>query len=222
LEWFGRLELVSDRLLNTLPATATAQTIIDMIVAYIATHRLVETEENILLQSTLSTSSVNTCSAICAQFVEQDGQRDLDKAKPKTPKVEAAHFINNNKGKNHVPKPGSPTCNHCGKTHTTNECWTTFPHKKPEWIKLKDEDQRRKRAAKTGQPSIIITPSTTAATAMKATVEDWDKSSDEEESTMVVEHAPKVCLANSSSRTSTNTEWNTDTGATLSMTPHKH
>jgi hypothetical protein len=43
-------------------------------------------------------------------------------------------------------------CKHCSKSHKSERCWSKFPDKKPEWVKLRDaERQQRADAKKNGK-----------------------------------------------------------------------
>ncbi|KIO30282.1 hypothetical protein M407DRAFT_20549 [Tulasnella calospora MUT 4182] len=102
------------------------------------------------------------------------------------------------------PKAGSPTCAHCQKAHKSEDCYTKHPEKMPQWMKDQNEEQRKRRAQQ--QPK--------GASASRATTAE-----------PVSENKSKTASMASSSPSPTSSadmEWIPDSGATSSMTPHRH
>lgn len=114
--------------------------------------------------------------------------------------------------KRQAGKGSRPSCDHCGNLgHVESKCWDKFPHLKKEVMDRRAAEAKAKKDATTTPSS----PSSSSSVyANIANVLDLDTDSEDEQAFTA---SPRP----SSSPTCTNTRWNTDTGATSSMTPHR-
>ncbi|KAG8869635.1 hypothetical protein FRB97_000919 [Tulasnella sp. 331] len=217
-EYLSHSQVARDHLLAALPSTATAADLLSTIVAFFSLQNLEDTKENQSLRDTLQrTTNISEATLETAYRKEQTSRttnRIVTKQESaKRTKVIAAaakednnNNNNNNNINNRKPRGSHPPCLHCTQTsHKAESCWSKFPEKKPEWVKMREEVQKKEREAKQ-RPR-----------APRTRVND----SDDEDVIESCKMASRTTLPDGTLG-SADHNWNTDTGATSSMTPHLH
>lgn len=235
----GRILGIQDVVVSAFPQGATAADVFDVILPWLAINRLVDSKENEVFVQSLKIAGGITKGAVHTAFVNEQRDRDANKAQSSgQPKSEAANYANKG-GQGKKPSPNSPKCAHCGKAHRAEDCWGKYPEKMPDWIKLKNSNRqgRTTQSVITPSSSSTFTPSPLStsfthkaamanfdanppvATTTTTTVNNDDGDDDE----ICQVFSAKARLATeTASLAGTDHEWNTDTGATASMTPHRH
>ncbi|KAG8865864.1 hypothetical protein FRB97_004343 [Tulasnella sp. 331] len=147
-EYLSCSQVARDHLLAALPTTATAVDLLSTIVAFFSLQNLEDTKEN-QSEATLETAyrkeqTSRTTNAIVAK-----------QESAKHAKVVNAAFTrednnnNNNNNNNRKPHGSHPPCPHCSQTlHKAENCWSKFPEKKPEWVKMREDVQKKEKEAK--------------------------------------------------------------------------
>lgn len=202
-DYIGRIQLGGDRLIGSIPSTTPLPDFIDLIVAMYALQNLQDTAENDQLEALIKLKPV-TLTDVVSKFEQEDTDRAT---KALGGKGEAARAA---REKRSLPRLTNPVnagtilvCLHCTKAHQSSDCWKKFPDKKPAHLKKQDEARAAKRKQEEKKKE-----------AAAKTVED-DSDSDFEVANMASlrpTHSPA---------SDADLNWNTDTGATSSMTPHR-
>ncbi|KIO25470.1 hypothetical protein M407DRAFT_25174 [Tulasnella calospora MUT 4182] len=166
--YLERLELAGSRLNNSLPTGTTPSGVIAMLITFLAVQNLDPTKDNERFELNLSIAGKITSATITEAFRIEQTRRDIA-----TQTKESGLAARIGRLPKKGPKPGSPTCAHCQKAHKSEDCYSKYPEKMPQWMKDRNEMQRKRRAEQQA-----ATKSTTAA---HAAIEDSsDDSSDDE------------------------------------------
>ncbi|KAG8937892.1 hypothetical protein FRC04_009946 [Tulasnella sp. 424] len=198
-DYFQRLEEAGDKLSASLSSSATASEVIDLLVTFLGLSNMDPTEENETFEVTLSIAGGLTRSTVGSAFMNEQTRRDTTKD---TKEAGLASRVGQPPRKG--PKPGSPTCTHCQKAHKSDGCYSKYPEKMPQWMKDRNEEQRKCRAQ---QQTTMNSTNARAAAANDSSDEDTP------ESIMMASSTYSPLSPSSDQR------WITDSGATSSMTP---
>ncbi|KAG9027915.1 hypothetical protein FRB95_007077 [Tulasnella sp. JGI-2019a] len=202
-EFFSQVQMAGNCISGAMPQGTTISDLLDTLVSYFGLNNHDSSSDNEAFSKSLQIAGGITLSALTAAYSEEQ----MHQVTPKV-KTERGLATNLSNGKP-KPRPGSIICKHCGITgHAIKGYYKLHPDKKPEWMKMKDELQCKAKEAKNGGGREHVHLATPKAT--QADLEDKE----EEHAHMASPHDP------SSPHTEADHNWNTDTGATSSMTPH--
>ncbi|KIO25456.1 hypothetical protein M407DRAFT_25160 [Tulasnella calospora MUT 4182] len=199
--YLERLELAGNRLNNSLPTGTTPSSVISMLITFLAVQNLDPTEDNEKFELNLSIAGKITSATITEAFSVEQTCRDIA-----IQTKESGLAARTGRPPKRGPKPDSPTCAHCQKAHKSEDCYSKYPEKMPQWMKGQNEEQHRRRAQQQ-QPK-----GTSASRATTAEPVNESKS----------ETVSMASSTSSSPTPSADMRWITDLGATSSMTPHCH
>ncbi|KAG8947321.1 hypothetical protein FRC04_010897 [Tulasnella sp. 424] len=201
-DYFQRLEEAGDKLSASLRSSATASEVIDLLVTFLGLSNMDPTEENEAFEVTLSIAGGLTRSVIGSAFMNEQTRRDTTKDTK-----EAGLTSRIGRPPRKGPKPGSPICAHCQKAHKSEDCYSKYPEKMPQWMKDRNKEQRKRR---TQQQTTTNSTNAHAAAANDSSDEDTPESIMMASSTLPPSSSPS------------DQRWIIDSGATSSMTPHRH
>lgn len=215
-EFLAKVQLSGDRIVNVLttvnaagtPTPPTGQEVIDLLVAYWGVQNLKDTKANREFVLSLSVNGLFSRSAIVTGYAAEQSRRSKEEknkeralaAQTTNHPPPPAYPSKSKKGKKRSTKAGNLHCTHCGSdNHMVDKCFEKFPDTAPDWFtKLTKKDS-------TLSSSSVKLPAALLALTNK-----------------LEERALQASLRVNTDEPSTNTEWNTDTGATSHMTPHRH
>ncbi|KAG8867452.1 hypothetical protein FRB97_003338 [Tulasnella sp. 331] len=200
-EYLSRSQVARDHLLAALPTTTTAADLLSTIIAF-SLQNLEDTKENQSLKDTLQrTTNISEVTLETAYRKEQTSWTTnaivaKQESAKRTKVVNAA-----------VSREDSNSNNNNNNNNNNNpeNCWLKFPEKKPEWVKMREDVQKKDKEAKQ-RPR-----------AQRTRVDN----SDNEDVIESCKMASRPTLPGGTLG-SADHDWNTDTGATSSMTPHLH
>lgn len=137
------VEEAGDHFFNAFPSGTTAKDVINTLITFLSLSNVEESEENDAFVQALSIAGNLTRSGLTTAYhTKQIHQDTTARAK--------ASGLGARAGKQQ-PKPSSssaPKCSHCTRAHKSDDCWKTYPDKMPQWMKVKQEEQRKTKAAK--------------------------------------------------------------------------
>ncbi|KIO17615.1 hypothetical protein M407DRAFT_32710 [Tulasnella calospora MUT 4182] len=124
--YMQRVEQAADRFSTSLATGASADDIINMLVAFITVSNLDPTEDNENFERNLSITGQNNRTSVTAAFRAEQTRRDTA-----TLTKESGLTARTARSPRQGTKPGSPTCIHCKKAHKSEDCYSKFPDKMP-------------------------------------------------------------------------------------------
>ena len=198
--YHSRILLAGDALAASFDDKATVGDVISVLTTFTSLSQLEDTDANDSFVTSVTVNGVDS-TTLPGLYAGEQARRDThDRGKE-------AGLAASGGGRPSAPKP---KCAHCSKAHNSNDCWKTFPEKMPEWLRLKNAEDRKKPPRSS--------PAVAARVSAPAHVSD-DDSSDEE-----VAYAMAASLRSSQSVLGDGSDdyWIADTGATSHMTPHRH
>ncbi|KAG8895469.1 hypothetical protein FRC01_012348, partial [Tulasnella sp. 417] len=168
-----RVEMAADTLYNSLPSSTTAKNLIDSFAAFFSLQGLDKDDANEILFSLITVGGTVNCSTVAEAYRSEQTRRDTAQLMSET-SLAARAGRSSSKGNQRQPA-NRPTCRHCQKAHKSDDCYKEHPDKMPQWMKDKNEAQRKL------QEQRKATPQPTDGAHVAASKEPEDDDGEEEE-----------------------------------------
>ncbi|KAG8895996.1 hypothetical protein FRC01_012082, partial [Tulasnella sp. 417] len=215
--YLARMETAADRLSSSLASGASADDVIGMLVTFLTMQNLDRSEENENFEINLTVAGKLSRSNLADAFSNKQTRRDVAN---RTNESGLATRITRTTRQS----SNRPTCSHCQKAHKSDNCYKRYPEKMPQWMKDKNEAQRKLREQRKATPQ----PTDGAHVAASEEPEDDDDKEEEGEAESVMMAKPEPASSNSTVASlpsssppnhAINQVWLADSGAT---TPNRH
>ncbi|KAG8891804.1 hypothetical protein FRC01_014506, partial [Tulasnella sp. 417] len=180
------MELAGDRLTGSLTTGAKAEEVIEMLVTFLAIQNLDPSEENETFEINLSVAGKIDRATIANSFNNEQTRRDVaNRTKESGLATRTTRMTRQSSNR--------PTCSHCQKAHKSDDCYKRYPEKMPQWMKDKNEAQRKLREQRKATPQ----PTDGAHVAASKEPEDDDDKEEEGEAESVMMAKPEPASTSS-------------------------